>query len=180
MIGASGPSISTTALSTPRPDSAARTCSAVDTSGPALVAVLPAQPVLVKPNAEELAEAAGRPVATLGDAIEAAQELRRRGAGAVVASLGADGAVLVDEGGAVHGEAPVARARSTVGAGDAMLAGFLAAGGAGRDALAEALAWGAAATSLPGSRMPTPADLDRAAVRIHDRPEMDRPLGGSP
>ena len=153
---------------------------AVDTSGPALVAVLPAQPVLVKPNAEELAEAAGRPVATLGDAIEAAQELRRRGAGAVVASLGADGAVLVDEGGAVHGEAPVARARSTVGAGDAMLAGFLAAGGAGRDALAEALAWGAAATSLPGSRMPTPADLDRAAVRIHDRPEMDRPLGGSP
>jgi len=153
---------------------------AVDTSGPALVAVLTAQPVLVKPNAEELAEAAGRPVATLGDAIEAAQELRRRGAGAVVASLGADGAVLVDEGGAVHGEAPVARARSTVGAGDAMLAGFLAAGGAGRDALAEALAWGAAATSLPGSRMPTPADLDRAAVRIHDRPEMDRPLGGSP
>src|SRR5512132_2212789 len=34
MMGASGPSISTTALSTPRPASAARTCSAVDTSGP--------------------------------------------------------------------------------------------------------------------------------------------------
>ena len=34
MIGASGPSISTTALSTPRPESAARTCSAVEISGP--------------------------------------------------------------------------------------------------------------------------------------------------
>jgi 1-phosphofructokinase len=150
---------------------------AVDTSGPALTAAVTAGPQVVKPNVEELAEAVGRPIVTLGDAVEAAEELRRRGAAAVVASLGRDGAVLVDAAGAVHGEAPVAEARSAVGAGDAMLAGFLAAGGAGRDALAEGLAWGAAATSLPGSRMPTPADLDRAAVRLHDRPDMDRPLG---
>jgi len=150
---------------------------AVDTSGPALTAALTAGPHLIKPNAEELAEAVGRPVATIGDAIEAAEELRRRGAAAVVASLGADGAVLVDETGAVHGEARVPDPQSAVGAGDATLAGFLAGGGAGREALAEALAWGAAATSLPGSRMPTPEDLDRAAVRLHDRPDVDRPLG---
>jgi 1-phosphofructokinase len=60
----------------------------------------------------------------------------------------------------------VAEPRSTVGAGDALLAGFLAAGGRGPAALKEAVAWGAAAVSLPGSRMPRPIDIDRAAVRI--------------
>jgi 1-phosphofructokinase len=63
-----------------------------------------------------------------------------------------------------------------VGAGDATLAGFLAGGGAGPEALAEALAWGAAAVSLPGSRMPRPDDLRRQAVRIHDRLEEGRVL----
>jgi 1-phosphofructokinase len=149
---------------------------ALDTSGPPLLAALGARPDVVKPNREELAEAAGRPVATLGEAVAAAGELCRRGAMAVLASLGADGALLVDRGGAVHGQAPVARPRSAVGAGDATLAGFLAGGGSGPAALVEALAWGAAATSLPGSRMPVPADLDRAAVRLSSRIDPDRPL----
>ncbi|HVL97677.1 MAG TPA: 1-phosphofructokinase [Egibacteraceae bacterium] len=149
---------------------------AVDTSGPALTTALAARPDVVKPNAEELAEAVGAPLATLGDAVAAAQELRRRGARAVLASLGADGALLVDDGGAVHGEAPVAVVRSAVGAGDATLAGFLAGGGHGRAALADALTWGAAAVGLPGTRMPGPGDLDRAAVRVHDRLDPHRPL----
>lgn len=142
---------------------------AVDTSGPALTAALAAGPDLVKPNAEELAEAVGMPVVTLGDVVAAAEELRARGAGAVLTSLGPDGAVLVDAAGAIHGTAPARTVRSTVGAGDAMLAGFLAGGGRGEDALAGGLAWGAAAVALPGTRMPTPADLDRASVRLHDR-----------
>jgi 1-phosphofructokinase len=149
---------------------------AVDTSGAPLVAALPAGPDLVKPNREELAEATGLTVTTLGEAAAAAEELRRRGAGAVLASLGADGALLADGTGTVHGEATVPRPRSAVGAGDALLAGFLAAGGNGPDALAAALAWGAAATSLPGSRMPRPGDLEPAAVRISTRIDPDRPL----
>ncbi|NUP77542.1 MAG: 1-phosphofructokinase, partial [Nonomuraea sp.] len=64
---------------------------------------------------------------------------------------------------------------SSVGAGDAMLAGFLAAGGRGVPALAEALAWGAAAVRLPGSRMPGPADIDRSAV-LTGVPDPARPL----
>ncbi|WP_227023093.1 1-phosphofructokinase [Actinomadura rubrobrunea] len=149
---------------------------AIDSSGPAFASALTARPHLVKPNREELAEAAGMPVATLGDAVAAAGVLRARGADAVLASLGADGALLVDDGGAVHGEAPVPVPRSTVGAGDALLAGFLAAGGCGARALAEGLAWAAAATGLPGSRMPAPADLDRTAVRLHDTVETGRAL----
>jgi 1-phosphofructokinase len=149
---------------------------AVDTSGPPLVGALAACPDLVKPNREELAEAADRPVTTLGEAVAAAAELRRRGARAVLASLGADGALLVGDAWTVHGEAVVPRPRSAVGAGDALLAGFLAGGGSGPEALAEALAWGAAAASLPGSRMPRPGDLDPSAVRISTRIDPDRPL----
>jgi 1-phosphofructokinase len=149
---------------------------AVDSSGAPLVAALEAGPDLVKPNREELAEATGLPVATLGDVVTAAEQLRARGARTVLASLGADGAVLVEAGRATYGHARVERPRSAVGAGDAMLAGFLAGGGSGPEALTEALAWGAAAASLPGSRMPTPDDLDHAAVSLADRIDPDRPL----
>jgi 1-phosphofructokinase len=48
-----------------------------------------------------------------------------------------------------------------------LLAGFLAAGGYGPDALKEAVAWGTAAVCLPGSRMPGPFDINGAAVRIN-------------
>jgi 1-phosphofructokinase len=148
---------------------------AVDTSGPALSAAVKAGPALVKPNREELEAAVGAPVRTVGDALDAAEELRRAGAGTVLASLGKDGAVLVDTGGRWYGEAP-AVARSAVGAGDAMLAGFLYGGAEGSAALTVALAWGAAAASLPGSRMPGPDDVRTDLVRVHDRIDTGRRL----
>jgi 1-phosphofructokinase len=74
--------------------------------------------------------------------------------------------VLVDDEGALHGMTPAVPPISSVGAGDAMLAGFLAAGGVGAEALIEGLAWGAAAVLQPGSGMPSPDDIDRAAVRV--------------
>ncbi|WP_030386277.1 1-phosphofructokinase [Streptomyces sp. NRRL S-241] len=149
---------------------------ALDTSGPALPAALAAGPEVIKPNAAELAAAVGRPLPTLGDAVKAAEELRTRGAGAVLASLGRDGQLLVSAEGAFHGTAPTPAVRSDVGAGDASLAGFLIAGGAGPQALASALAHGAAAVQLPGSAMPTPADLRPDQVRITRNPPPDLPL----
>ncbi|MFD7991323.1 1-phosphofructokinase [Streptomyces mexicanus] len=149
---------------------------ALDTSGPALTAALREGPDVVKPNAEELAEAVGRPLATVGDALKAAEELRGLGARAVLASLGADGQLLVDGAGAWFGGAPVRAVRSNVGAGDSSLAGFLIAGGTGPDALASAVAHGAAAVQLPGSVMPTPDDLDPAAVVVTAEVPVDRPL----
>ncbi|MGI5241483.1 1-phosphofructokinase [Dactylosporangium sp. CA-139066] len=145
---------------------------AVDTSGPALREAAMAGANLLKPNRDELAEVVGAPregFVDLGSVVAAAQQLRAWGAGAVLASLGADGAVLVDHDGVITGTCPVARPRSTVGAGDALLAGFLAGGAHGPAALAEGLAWGAAAVSLPGSRMPGPADLIRHNVTINPR-----------
>jgi 1-phosphofructokinase len=82
----------------------------------------------------------------------------------------------------VVGESPVDEPRSTVGAGDAFLAGFLAGrhhGASHREAFAEALAWGAAAVRLPGTKMPGPADIDRSVVHVHpdDQPGL---LAGTP
>ncbi|MFD2352688.1 1-phosphofructokinase family hexose kinase [Nonomuraea ferruginea] len=148
---------------------------AVDTSGPPLTRALGAGPALIKPNLEELADATGVAITCVGDVVAAAAKLRAAGARTVLASLGADGAVLVEDGGCWYGEAPVAEPRNAVGAGDAMLAGFLAGGGSGETALVEALAWGAAAVSLPGSRMPGPADIRRDAVRV-SRPDPARLL----
>ncbi|MGW4302284.1 1-phosphofructokinase [Streptomyces sp. NPDC004376] len=149
---------------------------ALDTSGPALFEALRARPDVVKPNAEELSEAVGRPLLTVGDAVKAAEELRAMGARAVLASLGADGQLLVDGDGAWFATAPVDAVRSNVGAGDSSLAGFLIAGGSGPEALASAVAHGAAAVQLPGSVMPTPADLDPAGVTVTADIPSDRPL----
>ncbi|GAA2546904.1 MULTISPECIES: 1-phosphofructokinase [Streptomyces] len=149
---------------------------ALDTSGPALLAALRERPDVVKPNAEELAGAVGRPLTTVGDAVKAAEELRRTGAAAVLASLGADGQLLVDEDGVWFGTATVDAVRSNVGAGDSSLAGFLVAGGRGPEALASAVAHGAAAVRLPGSVMPAPGDLDPAAVTVTADVPVDRVL----
>jgi 1-phosphofructokinase len=123
----------------------------IDTSGPAFVKALEAGPDLIKPNSDELAEAVGGTVATFGDVVDAAQELRARGARSVLVSLGADGALLVTAARVVHGIAPVDKVVSTVGAGDAMLAGYLSATAETDDALGTALAWGAAAVQHHGT-----------------------------
>jgi 1-phosphofructokinase len=149
---------------------------ALDTSDAPLELGLAAGPNLVKPNRDELSAVTGRSLRTLGDVIEAAKLVRDKGAEVVLVTLGADGALLVDDTGATHGEAPVAAPRSAVGAGDALLAGFLAAGGQGVHGLHQALCWGAAATALPGSRMPAPADLNGCGAVIHDRVDLDRIL----
>lgn len=153
---------------------------AVDTSGPALAAALPECPDVIKPNAEELAELVGHPLGSVGDAATAAAEVRRRGAGTVLASLGAAGQLLMDATGTYFGHAPVTVVRSDVGAGDAALAGFLAAGGAGPEALRAAVAHGAAAVGLPGSQMPTPRDLCVEAVSVTSEVPTDLPLCPSP
>jgi 1-phosphofructokinase len=139
---------------------------AVDTSGPALLSAVAAGPDLVKPNREELAEAVGAPLHELGEVVEAARALRSMGARAVLASLGPDGALLVDDDGVLLAQGSAIEPRSTVGAGDALLAGFLAGGARGPAALTEAVAWGAAAVGLPGSRMPCPDDIRREGIRV--------------
>lgn len=150
---------------------------ALDSSGEALRHGLSGRPEVIKPNLEELAELAGRPVRTLGDAVVVADEARRITGGAVVVSLGAAGVVLVDGEPPLHAEARVGVVRSAVGAGDNALAGYLAAVHSGRDraaAVREAVAWGSVAVRAPGSLAPPVTDADRQAVRVHPTLDLDR------
>ncbi|MDQ0798670.1 1-phosphofructokinase family hexose kinase [Arthrobacter sp. SLBN-112] len=137
------------------------------------------KPDLLKPNAEELAElaaAAGFAPAT-GDELEAdpaaaaaaAAAVVRSGVGAVLATLGSKGAVLVTADGAWLATHPPVAAVSTVGAGDSALAGYLLAHGRGSapaDCLRQAVAHGAAAASLPGSTVPAVHQTTPDAVII--------------
>ncbi|TWD47126.1 PfkB family carbohydrate kinase [Arthrobacter sp. FX8] len=137
------------------------------------------KPDLLKPNAEELAElaaAAGFAPAS-GDELEAdpaaaaaaAAAVVRSGVGAVLATLGSKGAVLVTADGAWLATHPPVAAVSTVGAGDSALAGYLLAHGRGAapaDCLRQAVAHGAAAASLPGSTVPAVNQTTPDAVTI--------------
>lgn len=156
---------------------------AVDSSGDALAAAVAAGPRVIKPNRDELAELVSRPLPTVAAVVDAAEEVRAMGVEIVIVSLGAEGAVLVGPGGMLMGESHVDRPRSTVGAGDSFLAGFLARfhhdEADVETALLQALSWGAAATRLPGSAVPTPSDLDPRDVQLVWQPDLDRPLVAS-
>ena len=108
----------------------------VDTSGPALESAIAAQPTLIKPNSDELAEYVGRPLTDFDDIISQARKLVGRGIDTLVVSLGENGALFVNGSGYVQTKPPEIEAVSTVGAGDAMV-GSLAAGFVKGLALAE-------------------------------------------
>ncbi|GAB3621553.1 hexose kinase [Glutamicibacter endophyticus] len=151
---------------------------AMDTSDAPLLALRKANPAslpdLIKPNAQELAELTGTTQdleADLQAAAAAAATLVDRGVGVVLATLGSAGAVLVSSIQALHAVHEPVTARSTVGAGDSALAGFLLASSAGdplSDCLIRAVAYGSAAVALPGSTIPTPNDLTVNAVSLRD------------
>ncbi len=99
----------------------------VDATGEVLKATLPYAPFLIKPNLRELEELSGRPLSDTNAVIAAAKELQAAGAQNVLVSLGKDGALLLDANGEIHMVAAhKGTLINTVGAGDSMVAGFLA------------------------------------------------------
>ena len=98
---------------------------AVDTSGPALVEAVKAEPFFIKPNLDELGEIFGRPIPP-EEALHYARRLREMGARNVAVSMGSGGAALLTEDGrAFRREALSGVEVSSVGAGDSFVAGFL-------------------------------------------------------
>lgn len=161
--------------------------SAVDSSGPALEAALAAEPDLIAPNHLELAELVGADARALDpDGRDAggsslvdlaagwARTLSVRIDGAVLATLGAGGAVYADSTGSWHAIAPPIVPVNTVGAGDALLAGFLSVAAsphpghpaAPDGALATAVAWGTSACAMPGTVGDVAAGADVSAVVV--------------
>ena len=130
----------------------------VDTSGPGLRAALSAPVVLVKPSVDELAGAAGRPLPDIPSRERAAQQLLQTGAcTALVVSMGADGALLVQRNGSTWlVDTPPVDPVSSSGAGDSMVAAMalsLAAGLPLIDVVRYGVAAGAAAVLAPGTAL---------------------------
>ncbi len=99
----------------------------VDATRDLLCHVLKYQPFLIKPNHIELGEIFDRTLHTDEEIRECASLLQQRGARNVLVSMAGDGAILLDETGAFHKiAAPKGKVKNSVGAGDSMVAGFLA------------------------------------------------------
>jgi 1-phosphofructokinase len=133
---------------------------ALDASGAALAAGLGAVPALVKPNRAELEELVGRSLLDDEAMLASADELRSRGVGTVIISLGARGALFVGADGAVAARPPAVVAASTVGAGDSMVAGAVAAARQGLP-LPEAARLATACAVVAISRVGPDIDADR-------------------
>ncbi|WP_334175458.1 1-phosphofructokinase [Pseudoxanthobacter sp.] len=138
----------------------------LDCSGPALAAALLAEPqdlpAVIKPNRAELEAFAGRPLRSTDDVTAVARSLVRRGIGLVAVSLGAEGALFVTAAGVLAARLPPVPALSTVGAGDAMVAGLVTAlrETLDPDALARrAVAFAAAKLGGIGPNLPPRADV---------------------
>ena len=99
----------------------------VDATRDLLLNVLPYHPFLIKPNIHELGDIFGVEIQNIKEVVHYAELLRQKGAVNVMVSMAGDGAVLVAEDGRVYeSEAPKGRVINSVGAGDSMVAGFLA------------------------------------------------------
>lgn len=138
----------------------------LDSSGPAFEAALPERPWLVKPNRDELAALLGRPLPDREALLEGALALQARGVSHVVVSAGGEGALFVLPHLRLWVRPPKVKLTTTVGAGDAMVAGLTAGLRRGLDAEALArLATGcaAAAVSRPAGASADPAEIERLA-----------------
>ena len=99
----------------------------VDATGELLLHVLEYSPFLIKPNNHELGEIFQVKLETREDVAPYARKLQEKGARNVLVSMAGQGAVLLDENGQVHMlPAPKGKLANAVGAGDSMVAGFLA------------------------------------------------------
>lgn len=100
---------------------------AVDATQDLLVNVLKYQPFVIKPNNHELGEIFGKQLNSDEEILECAKKLQQQGAKNVLVSMAGDGAMLLDEYGVCHRVAAhKGTVKNSVGAGDSMVAGFLA------------------------------------------------------
>lgn len=137
----------------------------VDTSGAALKHAVDTGVFLIKPNLAELSSLVGKEEVSVDDVDDAAKEIIHRGQCEVmVVSLGPLGALLVTKDEALQATSPVVKRKSTVGAGDSMVAGmvyYLAQGKSMREVLQYGVACGTAATLNAGTGLCKLEDVER-------------------
>lgn len=125
------------------------------------------QPWLIKPNQEEISAYFGEAVETMAQAIEKATVFYKHGIANAMISLGAQGALLICDGGVFVAEPPKIQVVSTIGAGDSSIAGFLSVADASPDIrLKTAVAFGTAACLTEGSQPPQKDMIERILPQI--------------
>lgn len=145
----------------------------LDASGPPFAAAIPTSPDIIKPNIEELQELVGGRLAGHADVVQAARALVGRGIGLVAVSMGSEGAVFVERDEAVLAIPPKIAVKSTVGAGDAMVAGIVTASLRGlnlADKARLATAFSLGALGEIGPRLPPPSVVEAAMRDVRVQP----------
>ncbi len=99
----------------------------LDTSGDALRAGIRANPTIIKPNLEELQQLTGQTLEGEGEILRAARQLLNEDLRLVVVSMAKEGALFVEQASALLATPPAISVKKTFGAGDAMVAGLIAA-----------------------------------------------------
>lgn len=143
----------------------------LDTSGAPLAAALPAGPAVIKPNREELSAMLQRPLASSGDIRKAAQDLLEQTPNLllVAVSMGHEGAMFVARNAIVMAHPLSVRPVSSVGAGDAMVAGIVAAyleSLALPDCARLATAFAAGKLARLGAHLPMPGEVRALAQQV--------------
>jgi 1-phosphofructokinase len=141
----------------------------LDASGPPFAEAVGCGPDIIKPNIEELSELVGRSLKGRAEVLAAAGLLVEQGVGLVAVSMGAAGALFVERDGAVFATPPAIKVKSTVGAGDAMVAGLVIGtlhglDLAGRARLATAFSLGA--LGQLGPNLPAAEVVESFAARV--------------
>ena len=134
--------------------------------------ILEISPFFIKPNLDELSCYAQSPLKTEEEIVECALSLHQTGVACVMVTMGEKGALIVSEGACHWACVPKISVRSTVGAGDSAVAGFLSALKNGMDvpaALRLATAYGCAACLSEGTKPPQKTDIEMLLSRIHVR-----------
>jgi len=144
----------------------------LDASGDPFREAVSCKPDIVKPNIDELGELVGRPLKGEADVLAATRALIEAGVGLVAVSMGADGALFVEGDTALLATPPRITVASTVGAGDAMVAGILAGtlrglDLAGRARLATAFSLGTLGEI--GPNLPAAEVIESFAARVQVR-----------
>jgi 1-phosphofructokinase len=148
---------------------AAGALSILDADGDLLRLGLEAGPELCKPNAEELGRLLGRGLSSRRDMLAAAAAVLAGGAGRLVLSLGAEGALFAEKGRAFLAAGLKVEAVSTVGAGDSMVAALalgLEGGGSLESLIAPALGSATASVLVAGSGACSRQDAERYATQV--------------
>jgi len=143
----------------------------LDTSGPQLAAALPAGPTVLKPNREELSAMLQRPLVSTGDIREAALELlgQTPQLALVAVSMGHEGALFVTREASVMAHPLSVKPLSSVGAGDAMVAGIVAAyleALSLSDCACLATAFAAGKLARLGAHLPMPGEVRALARKV--------------